>query len=155
MKDQDFPTIKKQISKHIPEFIEWFCYDYDEIDTPMYLWIELNFFFQEMVKHQNENVIQKIFEEAIFQLEFQEIPNNYNTAVALAFFEHLLENENNFQYIVSYLPKKYFIKYEFNFKYFSSTKEKYDQVLKMYNDFSNSLKKHNNKKKQDRRKKRK
>jgi len=100
---------KEHTKKHIPEVVDEY---YDEtIDNPTMLWTELNFLFSDAAKNGNENLIKRIFEEADYYFKYENNPrgDSFSTAVALAFVEHLLDEEVRIPYVIKHFPKEDFI----------------------------------------------
>lgn len=124
---------KRHTWENIPEIIEYLkpYWSYNQLNNPMALWIELNFLFMEALNKSNESLIKRIFKEVIYYLRLKKTPNDFNTAVAMAFLEGILIYDNAHKYIVKYFPKDLFLLYELNLSLGSSEKT-YTKVLKMY-----------------------
>lgn len=100
---------KEHTKRNIPEVVNEY---YDEhIDNPMMLWIELNSLFSDAVRNKDENLIKRIFEEVDYYFKYENNPegDDFSTAVALAFIEHLLDEKARIPYVIKYFSKEDFI----------------------------------------------
>lgn len=119
---------KQHTQKQIPEIVN---VDFNTIHIPMDLWIELNFLFDKAINQEHEDLIKRIFTEAYFYLEYSNKPNDLGTAVALAFIEHLLDDEKKIPYVLKYFSKQDFINYKAILMYHNDEK-KYSRILALY-----------------------
>ena len=85
---------KQHTQKNIPEIV---CVDFNFINAPMALGIELRHLFDDAIDQKNEDLIQRIFAEADFYLDYSDQPNDLGTAAAIAFVEHLLDHKRKIQ----------------------------------------------------------
>lgn len=125
---------KQHTKKNIPEIVDYIGDDFDEyIDSPMMLWIELDFLFSNAAKDKNENLIKRIFEEADYYFEYENNPksDDFSTAVALAFVEHLLDEEERIPYVIKYFSKEDFVGCK-NLLTYHNSEGKYQKVLALY-----------------------
>lgn len=121
--------------KHIPE-LEKYC-QLSDIDSPMALWIELDYLFLQAAYDKNEELIQRIFKEATYYVNYEKNPKGdvYSTAVALAFIEHFLNEIEKIPYVIKFYPKANFIAAKALLTY-HNTEKRYQSVLKQYNTIS-------------------
>jgi len=124
---------KEHTKRYIPEVVDE-CYD-ENIINPMMLWIELNFLFFDAAKIGNDNLIKRIFEESDYYHNYENNPkgDDYSTAVALDFIEHLLDQKEKIPYVLKYFPKEDFIGCKGLLTYHNS-EGKYQKILALYND---------------------
>jgi hypothetical protein len=123
---------KEHTKINIPEVVDE--YYVENIDNPMMLWIELNLLFSDAAKSGNENLIKRIFEEADYYHSYENNPkgDDYSTAVALAFIEHLIDEKEKISYVLKYFPKEDFIGCKELLTYHNN-ESKYQKVLALYN----------------------
>ena len=134
---------KRHTREHIPEILEKPFTDYNFYTNPMSLWIELDLLFWGAIRKGNEDLIQRIFKEAVFYLRLKKVPNDFNTAVSLAFLENLLVGDKRvWDYLIKYFPKDLYVQYKEVFV-FAVNPEVYEEVLGLYKDydFTKDLKK--------------
>ncbi len=118
--------------KNIPEVADDLDPTEDEyVSEPMYIWLQLRMLFEKAALEKDEDLIRRIFDEKDYYFDNATPPDDFSTAVALAFVEHWLDQEENIPYILKYIPKSDYVGYKELLTYHNSY-GKYEKVLKMY-----------------------
>ncbi|MCL2310263.1 MAG: hypothetical protein FWC42_08345 [Proteobacteria bacterium] len=97
---------RREALNHLPEFRQII----DISESPMALWIDLNFEFERAVACNDVNLQSRILKFATWCVSDASgrLPNNTSTAAAVAFYEHLPGRRENWQHFRRWLSYQEF-----------------------------------------------
>jgi hypothetical protein len=102
----------------------------EKSETPMALWVELQFCFSFEYKNHSDNLIGRFYKYAKWCLESSG-HSDAGTAAHVAFYEHLTDGKTIQDEIYKWLSKEEFLKLEGAFRYHLEPKE-YEQLKESF-----------------------